>query len=169
MNHRFKDVLTSAKHYLKELSRPGYENEALTTQLQAAIDAEDQPRAIEVLGAVMDHLQEVAGNHMMPPAAMGGPLFYLSTIRGVGNRDATKTLVYYGTSFCIPAEAFAKAEHFKYDKGPEVVLKAFTDQYGDLLTPALGEPVERYEYRDMETDDVWVTYRAAYERAEPNA
>ena len=25
----FDDVLASAKHYLKELSRPGYENEAL--------------------------------------------------------------------------------------------------------------------------------------------
>ena len=89
------DALSIAKHYLEELSRPGYENEALATQLQAAIDAEDQPRALDVLGDVMDHLQEVGGNHMMPPAAMGVPVFYQSTIRGVGNPEATKNLVYF--------------------------------------------------------------------------
>ncbi len=105
----------------------------------------------------------------MPPAAMGVPVFYQSTIRGVGNPEATKNLVYYGTTFRIPAEAYGRAEHFKHEQGPETVLKAFTNQAGEVLTPALGEPVERYEYRDMETDDVWVTYRAAYELVEPNA
>ncbi len=163
----FDDVLASAKHYLKELSRPGYENEALAAQLQAAIDAEDRPRALDVLVNVMDHLQEVGGNHIMPPAAMDVPIFYLSTVRGLGNRDAAKNLVYYGTTFRIPAEAYGRAEHCRHEQGPETVLKAFTDQNGDPLTPALGEPVERYEYRDMETDDVWVTYRAAYELAGP--
>ncbi len=95
---------------------------------------------------------------------MGGPVWYLSTVRGINNREREKPLMtYFGTTYRVPREIHGTDEQLKHEQTSDDMMQTVTDYDGTIWTPALGEPIERYECRDLETGDVLVMYRVAYE------
>ena len=97
--------------------------------------------------------------------AMG--LHYQSTRPGHANPSAVPKMVYYGRVIRVPAREF------------EDPVRAWRrrDLFGDLpsllrplggLVPAGQGPLERYEVRDIDTNDVWVMWRVPYAVHEMN-
>ena len=89
----------------------------------------------------------------------------LSTIRGRANLSAEPRMVYYGVVRRIPRPEF--------DADPEEALHRHDfGKLASLLRPRESEvpartgPIERYEVRDIDTNDVWVMWRVPYARLE---
>ena len=94
---------------------------------------------------------------------MGGWVWYLSTVRGINDREGETPLIYFGTAYRVPKEIYGTEQQLKHEQTLEDFMQTVTGNDGTVWTPALGEPIERCECRDPETGDVQVIYRIAYE------
>ncbi len=100
---------------------------------------------------------------------MTGEIFYLSTVRGIASQDREEEPKYL---FCglvsrIPRAKFdriADGEKSSVDEAAamlERLGKPFIGWDGKTYAPALDQPTERYEVRDIETGDLLVMWRLA--------
>ena len=95
---------------------------------------------------------------------MGGSVWYLSTVRGINKRAREKPqMTYLGTTYRVPKEIYGTDQQLEHEQTLADILQIVTGNDGAIWTPVLGEPIERYECRDLETGDVLVMYRVAYE------
>ncbi len=89
----------------------------------------------------------------------------LSTIRGRANPSAEPRMLYYGVVRRIPRQEYSAdpAEALRrHDLGKLASLL----RPRESQVPARTGPIERYEVRDIDTNDVWIMWRVPYARLE---
>ncbi len=93
---------------------------------------------------------------------MGGALLYQTTDRGWTNPSGERHVVYYGTTYRIPASAHNTIQQLEWERNPTELCHDITLEDGTTLTPDPSGIVERTDTFDAETGDLLVTYRVPY-------
>jgi len=82
---------------------------------------------------------------------------YASATQGITRQETGTPTIYHGRCFKIPKALFRKARNVDLERDLEELIQEVQDKG---LEPALdGGTIEGYETWDIETGDVWVTYR----------
>ena len=89
---------------------------------------------------------------------LGSGLFYQTLMLEHRGGKEEEDQGHFEIAFSLSAEELSEDERF-IQIGEEEIFSPMTDQDGDSLVPFQRKVVERYEFYDLDTDDIHIVYR----------
>ena len=89
-------------------------------------------------------------------------LFYQSLMRGADKEGTNKAVSYFKIVYSVTSQESSEDDLF-FEFEEDEFLAAIRDETTRGLIPLNGHVIEKYEFYDLNTDDIHVIYRIPYQ------